>query len=174
MRTCGGIILWYVELSCAASRGHKSWMVCSCWWMGTQQSNWWMKKGKRASLSWRERRHAEEAETAACLEGIRLAAGWPHFFSDGWLGEHVWFEAILGWITSFYFNSPWEDHFLSWFEEMYYQISWSINGKGLFPQPYNYWGLVGFGFVVKRNERKLSVVHTRNAISPLALYDIVY
>ena len=26
-------------------------------------------------------RHAEEAETAACLEGIRLAAGWPHFFS---------------------------------------------------------------------------------------------
>jgi len=28
---------------------------CSCWWMGTQQSNWWMKKGKRASLSWRER-----------------------------------------------------------------------------------------------------------------------
>jgi len=44
--------------------------------MGTQQSNWWMKKGKRASLSWRERRHAEEAETAACLEGIRLAAGW--------------------------------------------------------------------------------------------------
>jgi len=54
---------------------------CSCWWMGTQQSNWWRKKGKRASLSRRERRHAEEAETAACLEGIRLAAGWPHFFS---------------------------------------------------------------------------------------------
>jgi len=25
--------------------------------------------------------HAKEAETAACLEGIRLAAGWPHFFS---------------------------------------------------------------------------------------------
>jgi len=49
-----------------------------------------------------------------------------------------------------------------------------LTGKGLFPQPYNYWGLVGFGFVVKRNERKLSVVHTRNAISPLALYDIVY
>ena len=24
-----------------------------------------------------------------------------------------------------------------------------ISGKGLFPQPYNYWGLVGFGFVGK-------------------------